>query len=241
MIERHPDFKQDLSTYSQHGEDIFIWNLFKSLGFDEFNYLDLGAHHPSIISNTKLFHDRGCIGVNVEANPYMFKMFEDQRPRDVNLNWGVDIISGEKEFYVYDDMSPCNTFSIVEKEKYILKHGNFGQDKRIVVPVRTINEIIDRYFKGIFGGLPNFINCDIEGLDFAVLNSAELSYRSFHTDVICVEVHGGGDVRKMTLMLNAKGFLPLVRFVSNVIYIHESHADFLINGLGIKMNTSFSC
>jgi hypothetical protein len=78
----HRDQKWGPTSYAQHGDDFQILNLFNLLGIDRPTYIDLGAHHPETISNTKLLYDRGSRGINVEANPNLFKAFESQRLGD---------------------------------------------------------------------------------------------------------------------------------------------------------------
>ncbi len=68
----HPDQRFGGVTHAQHGDDIIIRAVFDNLGIDNPSYLDIGAHHPTNISNTKLFYDAGSRGINVEANPNLF-------------------------------------------------------------------------------------------------------------------------------------------------------------------------
>src|SRR5690606_9910227 len=74
----HPDQHYGHITYSQHGEDLLILNLFDQLQIKNPSYLDLGAHHPTDISNTKLLYDRGSRGVNIEANRHLIEAFYEQ-------------------------------------------------------------------------------------------------------------------------------------------------------------------
>ena len=84
-------------THSVHGEDIILSACVKQKeGF----YVDIGAHHPSRKSNTKIFYDRGWSGINVEANPAAIPAFERDRPRDINLNCAVTNYDGEITFYL---------------------------------------------------------------------------------------------------------------------------------------------
>lgn len=87
--DRHRNQKFGRTTYAQHGEDLMICNLFSIIGVDRPGYLDLGAHHPYVISNTALLYERGSRGVNVEANPVLLDAFREARPEDVSVNLGV--------------------------------------------------------------------------------------------------------------------------------------------------------
>lgn len=222
----HPDAHHTLRSYSQHGEDLFIWNIFHSLNMKIFSYIDLGAHHPNIISNTKLFYDRGCRGINIEPNPILFGAFAENRPHDINVNCGVSTEEGELSFYIYDDISPCNTFSYDESLRLRDCDKRFGENREIMLPVKSLDQLIQEYAKGKY---PDFINCDIEGFDFAVLAHADFEDSS--PLVICVEVRYE-EVHRMTQMLEKKGFFPYARIMSNVIYINKSEKNLFRAGLG---------
>lgn len=97
-------------TYSQCGDDIFLMNLFHSMGIDKFLYLDIGAHNPYIISNTEPFYQKGCRRINVEANPNLMDNFYKHRPDDLNLNIGIGIEEGTIPFYMIDKYSGLSSF-----------------------------------------------------------------------------------------------------------------------------------
>ena len=59
-------------SYSQAGEDQLVRYLFQSMGIANPTYLDIGANHPYICSNTFLFYSRGSKGVCIEPDEYCF-------------------------------------------------------------------------------------------------------------------------------------------------------------------------
>ncbi len=88
---RHYNRKRESGTlsYSQCGEDLIVQYIFSLRGVLKPTYLDIGAHHPFALSNTAIFYMKGCRGVNVEANPDLFRFFKRHRLRDINLNLGI--------------------------------------------------------------------------------------------------------------------------------------------------------
>ncbi len=74
-------------SYSQSGEDVVVDSILnrQKKGF----YVDIGAFHPKVFSNTYLFYKRGWRGVCVEPNPEAKWKFEMVRPRDTFVNVGV--------------------------------------------------------------------------------------------------------------------------------------------------------
>ena len=54
-------------------------------------YVDIGGYDPDYDSVTKLFYLRGWHGINVEPQPSGYRLFEEKRNRDINLNIGSQI------------------------------------------------------------------------------------------------------------------------------------------------------
>ncbi len=213
----HPDQHFGCVTYSQHGEDLMLLNLYSLMGIEpsQTRYLDLGAHHPTNISNTKLLYNRGAHGVNVEANPNLIDSFNEQRPRDINILTGVGPTAGTGTFLMYDSHSGRNTFSVFEAELVCTKYG-MAVEREFRLPLRTLNDIVAKECGGYF---PTLLSCDIEGYDFDVLESADFSHS--YPLVIIVEARREGSQR-MARMMNLKGFFPYCRMGENLFFINFS-------------------
>src|SRR5689334_18987985 len=65
-----------IHSYSQCGEDIIIDHVFRLRGIPSPSYIDIGANHPYFINNTAMFYERGCRGINIEANPQLLSAFQ---------------------------------------------------------------------------------------------------------------------------------------------------------------------
>lgn len=213
----HADQRWGCVSYAQHGDDFMILNIFEMLKIDRPTYLDLGAHHPENISNTKLLYDRGCRGINVEANPHLLDEFKRFRPEDINLNIGVGPESGTFDFKMYDSRSGRNTFSDDEVKEY-------GRTVKSVMPlpVLTLTQIVDRYNTGRF---PNLLSVDIEGLDYEVLKSTSFIGKC-PPDLIVVETRRKKST-EMIAMMGAKGYLPYCRMGENIFFIRKEALDLL--------------
>jgi len=138
--------------YSEHGQDLIAWGIFEGLGITRPSYLDLGAYHPFDISNTALFYERGCRGINVEANPRFIEQFKIHRPDDINICAAVGATPGRATFH---------TISLTA-------YKDFEKYPPFEVDVLTVGEIITKYAGGIF---PDFLSMDIEGSDLSVLET----------------------------------------------------------------------
>ncbi len=208
----HPDQYFGHLTYSQHGEDLMIANLFRLLGIEKPSYLDLGAHHPIFCSNTKLLYDRGSRGVNIEANPNLIEAFIKERPEDVNVCVGVGTARGNMAFFKYSETSGLNTFCSDEVENL---SPNFKFKTTVDLPMVTLADIIREFCSGVF---PDFLSCDIEGLDYAVLETLPKNPPGLL--IICVETRRH-ETQTMRALLNSKGFSLLCRMGENLIFIAD--------------------
>jgi len=212
-MKAHPDQRWGNISYAQHGDDFMIINLFEMLGIDKPSYIDLGAHDPEIISNTALLYQRGCRGINVEANPNLIERFRKERPQDKNLNVGVSNRNGKATFYMYSDKSGRNTFSYEEVES--LK-GVMTLKSTCELKIMHVNEIINMFWMGMW---PNFLSIDLEGLDYEVIEAMDFSKTA--PKVICVEVRKGqGD--KFRRLLSTKGFEIYCRMGENLFFVDKN-------------------
>lgn len=168
-------------SYSQYGEDLLIKRLFEIIGISKPSYIDIGAHHPIRLSNTALLHKNGSNGINIEANPILFKAFERERPDDVNLNCGLGEKCGEMLFYVCAD-STLSTFS--KRQAEILKNKNIEITCSVPVNVTKFDIILREKANNC---CPNFLSIDIEGMDYIVLST--IDFKKYRPDVICVEIN----------------------------------------------------
>jgi FkbM family methyltransferase len=207
----HPDQRFGPTTYAQHGDDLVLINIFENLGIGKPSYLDIGAHHPETISNTKLLYDRGSRGVNVDANPNLFKAFMLARPEDTNLTLGVTPKRGSTKLYMYSRSSGRNTLDPREVERM---EGHLTVREEIEIPTVTINDIVDT---SLGGRWPDLLTIDIEGLDYDVLESAVWAVDN-RPKVVCVETRQE-HVKGMNHLMYVKGYDLIFKCAENLIFI----------------------
>lgn len=170
-----------VKSYSQEGEDRILDRIFenKEHGF----YVDVGAHHPRRYSNTFLFYKMGWNGINIEPNPDSVELFIKERPRDVNLQIGIDSQEGSLAYYLFDEPA-LNTFdqqsaAITQAD---IHHKLLGVK---AIPVYRLDSILRKY-------LPesrsiDFLSIDVEGFDLAVLESN--NWNIFRPACVLVEAY----------------------------------------------------
>ena len=165
--------------YSQWGEDQFIAEYFKNK--QKGTYLDIGCFHPLMYSNTCLLYKKGWSGINIDINPTSIDLFNIVRPTDTNLCTTIDENKKIFEIYYDDPFSPVNT---LDKNFYKnLKKNNLKDSKNFTVRSQTIEEIIKvSNIKKI-----DFINIDVEGMDFNILTKIKIE--EFKPNLISIETH----------------------------------------------------
>lgn len=160
-------------SYGQFGEDAIVQSVLKSVkGF----YVDVGAFHPILYSNTYALYRRGWSGVAIDPNPLAEKLFKIFRPRDRFFRCGVGQ-KGLQTYFTYNEAG-YNTFSKTEaaersRIKRLCLLGSYA------TPVEPLAELVARGITKI-----DFLNIDAEGMDLEIIKTHDWSIRP---SVIAVE------------------------------------------------------
>lgn len=215
-----PSFLYRKASYSQCGEDLIVKYIFDSLDVHEPRYLDIGAHHPSYLSNTYIFYKSGSSGVNIEPDPQLFSYINKCRPRDININVGIADQRDTLDFYVMTS-STLNTFSLIEAKN--AESEKVKIDKIIQITVVPINDILKEHFSQM---KLDFLSLDVEGLDMKILQSFDFSI--CRPKVICVETitysekRDGKNVKEIELLLIGKGYFAYANTHINTIFVDSA-------------------
>jgi FkbM family methyltransferase len=175
-------------SYSQFGEDILLQSFLGdkwSWGYKGF-WVDIGAHHPSNLSNTKAFALNGWRGINVDASFDAIAKFNRHRKRDINVNVGIGLVPGMLDYYRMSS-SPMNTFSKDFADRAV-EEGCKLIDV-VKVPVITMKELLDKYLPE--GQTIDFVSIDCEGFDLSILQSND--WDRYRPEYILIEIHVGGE------------------------------------------------
>ena len=206
------------TSYSQVGEDLIVDYLFTSLNCKEIKYLEIGTNQPVLCNNTYLFYKRGCRGVCIEPDVEMVGFIKAKRPGDTVLNVGIGLSDQpQAPFYLFPGLlNGWSTFS--EAEAKIRQTESGIAFRRLLVPLKTINSIIEEYFDSC----PNFISLDVEGLDLDILRS--LDFTRYRPDVICVETISFSIHNKETkqddtsVFMHSKGYMTYADTHVNTVF-----------------------
>lgn len=190
-----------VSSYSQYGEDLILKGLMERDQIDLSKkgfYLDVGAHHPTRFSNTKLFYDLGWGGINIEPNEGIKNLFDKTRPRDKTLEIGLGKRCGYQKFFLYNE-SALNSCNNRDSELSDTPYSSTGSKE-----IETSRmEVILNDFHGESLPEPNFLDIDVEGLEMEVLEGN--NWDKFKFNYILIEQK----IKSLELVKNSAVFMFL--------------------------------
>ena len=188
-------------SYSQHKEDAFMLQYLSDFDLSNSVFVDVGANHPTSISNTYLFYRKGLKGIVIEPNPELAALFRLFRKRDVVFEIGCSNACGMASFHV--------------SKTPVLSSFNSRPDtditRTIEVPILRLDDALkNRQFTFI-----HLLSIDVEGLNKEVLSGAiETVKRSL---LVCIEFDSTEDKRFYTDVLGAD-FSLIQEFGCNMIF-----------------------
>jgi len=169
-------FAMTMISYAQNFEDVILHRVFHAC--DRGRYVDIGAYDPEIDSVTKHFYDMGWSGVNVEAVERFHRKFEEQRPRDWNVNVVVGATEGTVEFVEWGDTGLSGCGDSLDPQVA----ARLGLTKTVrSLPMTTLASIS----RQLPAGGVEFLKIDVEGAERDVLLGGD--WRSFRPRVILLE------------------------------------------------------
>jgi len=176
-------------SFSAFGEDRVLFSILKKKkrlnkrGF----YIDVGAHHPWKKSNTALLsHFKRWKGINIDASLEAIKLFDQERPRDVNICAAVSDEVYDAEYAIFNRPA-VNTLNPEMRQQQIeAEHGAYKLEKLVEMTTKRLDSILDKHVE------PNqeidFMSVDVEGMDVQVLKSN--NWDKYRPYILAVETHG---------------------------------------------------
>lgn len=200
-------------SYSQHGEDVIIADFLANFELSGSVYVDVGANHPSDISNSYLLYRKGFRGIIVEPNQELAGLFKKFRPKDIALAIGCSNENAILPFHVSKTPVLSSFANTRDANVY----------KTLYLPVIRLDDAI-RHLEFEFISL---LSIDVEGLNYEVLQGARTTLdRSL---LICLEYDTDEDREKFSQVLG-DGFELYREMGCNLIFINKGLSERLQTG-----------
>ena len=160
-------------SFAMYAEDVLIPHMRpQGTGF----YVDVGAFHPQMHSNTYKLYLKGWSGLTVEPNPGVAEAFRRARPRDAHLTLGIAGQESELTYYKFRDGAQ-NTFDAERAAE--LQADQVGT---VAVKCMPLNDVFERHCRGRSVDL---LSVDCESRDLEVIQS--LDWRRHRPTMLIIE------------------------------------------------------
>jgi FkbM family methyltransferase len=196
------------SSYSQYKEDEFIFNVIKKYDFTNSIYIDIGANHPTDISNTYLFYRNGFNGILIEPNQELAWLNKFFRKRDIVLPYGCGNENILGKFYI----SKTPVLSSFKQS------DSADTWKMSYIPIFRLDSILNPFdVQSVF-----LLSIDVEGLNFEVLEGSINTLKK--VKILCIEAdtNENKNIMELTSKLN---FQLLKATNCNLIFINKDYLN----------------
>ncbi|MFC4701030.1 FkbM family methyltransferase [Glaciecola siphonariae] len=202
---------------SQEGEDVLLRRILKHHYMSAGLYVDVGAHHPVRFSNTYHYYLKGWHGINIDPTPNMKSLFDEVRPKDINLQLGVS--DQETSLVYYHFKEPAfNTFDESGVDYALTRTQLISKTK---VQVVKLSSILDKYLE--HNQNITFFSIDVEGLELKVLNSN--NWTKYRPLVIIVEALTNEQLKEIEMFLEHHQYIRVASTKNSYFFCELSFWD----------------
>jgi hypothetical protein len=206
-------FKKTTFSYSQYGEDLIVYEFFKSKNINSNGvYIDIGAYHPKWISNTYLLSKKGWSGFVIDVDISKLNLFKIFRKNCSVICAAIAPGNSERIIKIYNFIKLFSEIDTLDKNIAEINKIRFNCDYE-TNEIKTLN--INDLLKNCYAkyGICDFINIDIEGLDDIVI--MDINFNLYKPKLILFEKNNINDISidPIAIYLNSKNYCHL--FSSN--------------------------
>jgi len=207
-------------SYSQEGEDMVLYRIFENN--KDGVYVDVGAHHPALYSNTYKFYNMGWRGINIDAMPDSMKLFNVLRPGDINIECPISDTEAILPFYIFNEPA-LNTLS-KELADERSKKPEYHIVQTVNLKTRTLSSILSE--NGFDKKSIDFLTIDAEGFDDQILRSND--WNIFRPKVVLFEserTYNEMILSELNEFLKARGYSFFAKTVKTFFYKDDRTAE----------------
>lgn len=153
-----------MSTFSLEGTDRILKSILRDVSVGR--YLDIGANHPILNSNSYLFYQSGWRGVAVDGLDKFAKLWDEHRSGDIYLQSIVSDAIKQVVFTIFPDDS-MGTIDAETSNRYKARFDDLSVSNQTVT-TSTIYDIWKEHIKDEV----HLLSIDIEGEEYNALKGA---------------------------------------------------------------------
>lgn len=199
-------YSKKRDSYAQIGDDKIAIDLLKEKVLDRpIFYIDVGANHPSRLSNTYRMYREGAAGVTIDPNDELMRLHQLIRPRDIQLSIGCGKNAKLLKFY-YSTTPVLSSFS--ESQVSNVWRASY-------LPIFTLDKIC----ADLKIAFVDFLSIDVEGLDIEILEGANETL--LKTYLICIEANSEESELMIISYMNSKNFELRIKNKWNLFFIRK--------------------
>jgi FkbM family methyltransferase len=202
-----PVFLEVKKSYSDYGEDLIIEKLLDS---NTGSYVDIGAGHPIIGSNTYYFYKKGWQGITIEPIKFHNRLHKLVRRRDKQIKKLVSETNTRTKFYEFNPTQ----YSTNSLEQYteMIKNG-MKERRSYYLNVISINQILSMVKNSVY-----FLSIDCEGYDSTIIKSIRWEDLNKPRIIVFEKISEKKELENVELILLNNGY-KLAK-VSKINYVY---------------------
>ena len=193
------------SSYSQHGEDAIILEILSHYDLKNSVYIDVGANHPSDISNSYLLYRKGYRGIVIEPNQELIGLFRKFRPGDIALPIGCGNRNTVLPFHI--SKTPVLSTFMDSRDTNVYK--------TMYIPVMRLDDAV----RDIAFDFVSLLSIDVEGLNYEVMEGGRETINK--SLLLCLEYDTEEDRRKFSDFLG-KDFELHQDIGCNLLFVNKA-------------------
>lgn len=197
-------------TFAQGGEDRILTEFFR--GKTQGSYIDVGANHPWIISNTYLLYRSGWCGITIEPLDWLAQLHRRYRPRDTCLTAACGASIGNAEMFVMDP----HVASTLDKSamEAMVASGGARLDYVTSIPLVTVGHVT----ACLMPDGPDILFTDTEDYDLEVLKGVDWEVGRPRVVVVESTSIASDNTEAIAAFMVGQGYTLLDRTRHNLIY-----------------------
>jgi FkbM family methyltransferase len=203
-----PFFNNGEVSYSDFNEDIIIEEM---LDTKNLSYVDIGAGHPIIGSNTYYFYKKGFTGITVEPIKFHYWLHKFFRKNDIQVNKLVSNNLAKTKFY---EFSPTQYSTISESQYLQMRSVGMRERKSYFLESVPIDAILKRMTTSNY-----FLTIDVEGYDSEILKSINWGQIIKPSVIIFEIIKNDKDRVSVNSILTNNGYKLSIQTSNNNIYV----------------------